>query len=254
MPNLISEDAKKVLRQIGLREYETRAYLTLLERGVLTASKVSEYGVVPYSKIYETLNSLERKGWVEVEQGRPSRYFPKAPTESLEVAKLQLEDRINIWKHVVMSELQPLYEKRELLEKPDIWILRGEYSIMAKLKEMLEVVKSELLIAFPVFAKEFVKSYVSILGKIWDKGINVKIMVAGEWTNQELNLLRSVRIRDNLFGGGVIVDGKEALLFLGEADEKRTYSGLLVIWSNHIGLVKFAREYFELLWDTARSI
>ena len=62
----ISEDAKKVLREIGLREYETRAYLTLLERGVMTASEISEHGGVPYSKVYETLNSLERKGWTEV--------------------------------------------------------------------------------------------------------------------------------------------------------------------------------------------
>ena len=254
MSKLISEEAKKVLRQIGLREYETRAYLTLIERGVLTASKVSEYGYVPYSKVYETLNSLERKGWIEVEQGRPSRYFPKAPSEALEAAKLRLEDRISSWKHVVIAELQPLYEKRELMEKPDIWILRGEFSIMAKLKEMLEVVKSELLIAIPLFAKEFVESSVSILGKVRDSGVNVKIMVAGDWTNKELTLFRSVRCRDNLFGGGVIVDGKEALLFLGAADEKRSYSGLLVIWSNHIGLVKFAREYFQLLWDTAKLL
>ena len=254
MPKLISEDAKKVLRQIGLREYETRAYLTLLERGVLTASKVSEYGSVPYSKVYETLNSLERKGWIEVEQGRPSRYFPKAPTESLEAAKLQLEDKINSWKHVVMAELQPLYEKRELMEKPDIWILRGEFSVIAKLKEMLEIVKNELLIATPFFAKEFVKSSVSVLSKVRDSGVNVKIMVSGDWTDNELLILRSARYRDNLFGGGVIIDGKEALLFLGEADKRRTYSGLLVIWSNHIGLVKFAREYFELLWNTAKPV
>lgn len=254
MPRIISEEAKKVLRQIGLREYETRAYLTLLERGVLTASKVSEYGSVPYSKVYETLNSLERKGWIEVEQGRPSRYFPKAPSESLEGAKLQLEDRISRWKQIVMAELQPLYEKRELMEKPDIWILRGEFSIMAKLKEMLDIVKSELLIAIPIFAKEFVESSVSILGNVRDSGVNVKIMVSGDWTAKELLMLRSARCRDNLFGGGVIVDGKEALLFLGEADKRRTYSGLLVIWSNHIGLVKFAREYFELLWDTAKPV
>jgi len=110
----VSEDAKKVLHEVGLTEYETRAYLILLERGVMTASEVSEYGGIPYSKVYETLNSLERKGWVEAERGRPSRYFPKAPSEALEAARLQLEDMVNSWKGVVMGELQPLYEKREL--------------------------------------------------------------------------------------------------------------------------------------------
>jgi sugar-specific transcriptional regulator TrmB len=249
----VSEDAKKVLHEVGLTEYETRAYLILLEQGVMTASEVSEHGGIPYSKVYETLNSLERKGWVEVERGRPSRYFPKAPSEALEAARLQLEDMVNSWKHVVMGELQPLYEKRELLEKPDIWILRGEFSIMAKLREMLDITKTELLIAVPAFAKEFVDSSVSVLDQLRSNGVAVKIMVSEDWNVEELAGLGEARLRDNLFGGGVIVDGKEALLFLGEADIKRSYSGLLVIWSNHIGLVKFAREYFQLLWDTAKQ-
>ncbi len=166
MPTPVSEDAKKVLREVGLREYETRAYLTLLERGAMTASEVSEHGGVPYSKVYETLNSLERKGWIEVERGRPSRYFPKAPSESLEAAKLRLEDMVNSWKRVLMGELQPLYEKRDLMEKPDIWILRGKFSILAKLREMLDAAHNELMIAVPVFAKGFVDASVSVLGQL----------------------------------------------------------------------------------------
>ncbi len=248
----ISEDAKKVLRQVGLTEYETRAYLTLLERGVMTASEVSEYGGVPYSKVYETLNSLERKGWIEAERGRPSRYFPKAPSEALEAARLRLEDMVNGWKRVVLGELQPRYERRELLEKPDIWILRGEFSILAKLREMLGVARKEVMIAAPAFAKDFVDAFVVVLGQLRDSGVSVQVMMAGDWDVKKIAKVGEARVRDGLFGGGVIVDGKEAILFLGEAKIKRSYTGLLVIWSNHVGLVKFAREYFQLLWDTAK--
>jgi hypothetical protein len=46
----------------------------------------------------------------------------------------------------------------------------------------------------------------------------------------------------------VVVDSREALLFLGE--DKPT----LVIWSNHMGLVKFARDYFQYLWESAKDI
>ncbi len=248
----VSEDAKKVLRQVGLTEYETRAYLTLLEQGVMTASEISEYSGVPYSKVYETLNSLERKGWVEAERGRPSRYFPKAPSEALEAARLRLEDMVNGWKRVVLGELQPLYERRELLEKPDIWILRGEFSILAKLREMLGVTRKELMIAAPAFAKDFVDAFIAVLGQLRDSGVTVQVMMAGDWDVEKIAEVAEARVRDNLFGGGVIVDGKEALLFLGEAETSGSYSGLLVFWSNHVGLVKFAREYFQLLWDTAK--
>jgi sugar-specific transcriptional regulator TrmB len=248
----VSEDAKKALREVGLTEYEIKAYLTLLERGVMTASEISEYSGVPYSKVYETLNSLERKGWIEAERGRPSRYFPKAPSEALEAARLRLEDMVDGWKRVVLGELQPLYERRELLEKPDIWILRGEFSILAKLREMLGVTRKELMIAAPAFAKDFVDALTAVLGQLRDSGVNVQVMMAGDWDVKKIAEVGEARVRDNLFGGGVIADGKEAILFLGEAETSGNYSGLLVIWSNHVGLVKFAREYFQLLWDTAK--
>ena len=74
-------------------------------------------------------------------------------------------------------------------------------------------------------------------------------MAAGK--NTEWKFLKKVvgitelRFRNHMFGGGVISDGREAMLFLGE--EKPS----LVIWSNHVGLVRFAREYFQFLWDSS---
>jgi len=244
----VSEEAKKVLREVGLTDYETRAYLILLERGVMAASEVSEHGGVPYSKVYETLNSLERKGWIEAERGRPSRYFPKAPSEALDAARLRLEDMVNSWKHVVLGELQPLYERRELLEKPDIWILRGEFSILAKLREMLSDAKKELMVAAPAFAKNFVDAVVPMLSQLLDSGVNVQVMVTRDWDVEKIAKVGEVRIREGMFGGGVIMDSKEALLFLGE--DKPT----LVIWSNHTGLVKFARDYFQYLWSSSEKL
>jgi hypothetical protein len=76
-------------------------------------------------------------------------------------------------------------------------------------------------------------------------------MVAGktkEWNLQKLREFAEVRVRDHMFGGGIISDGKEAMLFLGE--EKPT----LVIWSNHIGLVQFAKEYFRYLWESSKTV
>ncbi|MGC9345496.1 MAG: hypothetical protein ACP5ER_01715 [Candidatus Bathyarchaeales archaeon] len=82
--------------------------------------------------------------------------------------------------------------------------------------------------------------------------VNIKLMVAGKpeaWKKIEgLAYISDLRVRDQMFGGGIIVDGKEAILFLGE--EKPS----LVIWSNHVGLVRFARDYFQFLWDSSEII
>ena len=245
----ISQDAKKVLRELGLTDYETRAYLALLGRGALSASQVSENAQVPYSKIYETLSSLESKGWVESQSGRPSKYFPKAPSEALANMKLQLEDKVKNWEKIVLDELEPFYEHRELREKPDIWILRGEFNTLAKLKEMIGKTKNELMIAAPFMPQTLADSATRLFQQL-SPNVKVQIMVAGkakEWNLAKLCEFADVRVRNHMFGGGVIVDGKEAMLFLGE--DKPT----LVIWSNHLGLVQFAKEYFQYLWDTSNK-
>jgi len=247
----ISEEAKKILRELGLTEYESRGYLSLLERGVLTASEVSEYSNVPYSKIYEALNSLERKGWIETRRGRPSRYYPKSPSEALGAVKLRLEGKIKSWEKTVLNELQPLYEKREIREKPDIWVLRGEFNILAKLQEMLGKAKSELMIAAPTLSKTLVEAIVPMLTHLQSIGVKILLMVSKEvieWNIGNIAKVVEVRVREHMFGGGVIVDGKEALLLLGE--EKPT----LVIWSSHTGLVLIADGYFRYIWKDAEPL
>jgi hypothetical protein len=117
---------------------------------------------------------------------------------------------------------------------------------------MLGVTRKELMIAAPAFAKDFVDAFTAVLSQLRDGGVSVQVMMAGDWDFKRIAEVGEARVRDNLFGGGVIADGKEAILFLGEAEIGGSYSGLLVIWSNHVGLVKFAREYFQLLWDTAK--
>jgi sugar-specific transcriptional regulator TrmB len=245
----VGEEAKKTLHELGLTAYETAVYLSLVERGVMTASEVSESANVPFSKVYEVLNCLERKGWIDVERGRPSRYFAKAPTEALEATRRGFEEKMQSWTRTFEEELQPLYEKRELREKPDIWILRGETSVLAKLQEMLGKAHREVMIAAPIFVRGLAKKALPLLVSLRMVDVKVLLMVAGEPEDWELERLEGtveIRGRSNLFGGGVIVDGEEALLFLGEEDRPS-----LVIWSNHVGLVKFAKDYFRYLWESA---
>lgn len=252
MTTQVSGEARKVLNELGLTSYETQAYLALVEKGSMAASQVSEYSNVPYSKIYESLNSLEKKGWIETKKGRPTQYYPKSPSEALQVAKLRLEEMMKGWEQVIREELLPLYERREFREKPDIWILRGEHNVLAKLEEMLMRAGRELMVAVPTFSRGLVKIGVPMLRGL--RGREVKFLFMAARDAVEPDILESiaavgkVRVRDEMFGGGVIVDGKEALLLLGE--EKPT----LVIWSNHVGLVKFARDYFQYLWETAKDI
>jgi len=246
----ISEEAKRTLHELGLTEYETRAYLTLIEGGTMTAGHISETAEVPYSKIYETLNSLEKKGWIEIEKNKPSKYYPKPPTEALEAAKLRFESTMKAWEQTVLKELQPLYERREIREKPDIWIIRGEFNILVKLREMLNTVKKELMVAIPILPETLVEIIYPILIHQRDMGVETLLMVSQNVEKKNIERISDVaevRVRDRMFGGGIIANGREAMLLLGEEPN-------LVIWSDHMGLVKFAKDYFQYLWNSEGSI
>lgn len=248
LSGFVESGTRKVLRELGLTGYESAVYLSLVRGGVLTASEVSEGANVPFSKVYEVLNGLEQKGWIDVERGRPARYFAKSPVDAFALAKRGLEEKMRSWEQVVTGELQPLYEKRELREKPDIWILRGKKSVLAKLKEMLSKATDRVMVAIPSFAVEIAKEARPLLGGLRWSEVDVQVMVADGLGSKLQGLMSGVKVRRRkaMFGGGVIVDGEEALLLLGE-EEKTS----LVVWSNHVGLVKFAEDYFRHLWNSS---
>ena len=227
-------------------------YIALLESGQITAMEISKKSSVPYSKIYDVLNSLKDKGWIKSVEARPTKYYPMPPIEALATAKIRIEDKYTIWEQAVIRELQPLYEKRELVERPDILILHGQQGIMVKLEETLRKATREIMIAAPEFSKPVITSATFFLETLKRTRVNVKLMVAGkaeDWRSLTgMGSVGELRVRNQMFGGGIIVDEKEAILFLGE--EKPS----LVIWSNHAGLVRFAREYFQFLWDSSRKM
>jgi sugar-specific transcriptional regulator TrmB len=244
----VSEATREILRKMGLNAYETDTYIALLEGGQLTAMEVSGEAKVPYSKVYEVLNSLKQKGWTKSTETRPSKYYPVPPLEAAATAKHRLEDEYEAWGQCLAEELQPLYEKRELVERPDILILHGQQAILAKLEEVLKNASREIMIAAPAFTRPLIVLVESPLNGV-KKNVIVNLMAAGKISDwqflKKIAGLTQLKFRDHMFGGGVIADGKEAMLFLGE--EKPS----LVIWSNHVGLVGFAREYFQFLWDSS---
>ena len=250
----MTEKTRKALKDFGLTEYEVKVYVSLVESGSMTASVLSRTAGIPYSKIYEILGNLERKGWIETEQGRPSKHYAKAPMVALESSRVRAENMLRSSQMEALDELSPIYEKKGVQEKPDIWIVRGQDNVVDKIKETLARTRQELLVALPVAPPEsIVDMAVPLLGLMREHGVKVMVLVPAG-TNREvlrrMKGLADVRLREQMFGGGIISDSSEILLLLGEELPK----GLtLAISSDHIGLVKFGKSYFEYLWENSKQ-
>ncbi len=79
-------DAEDLLAHLDLREYETTALRELLTLGRSTAPNLAEATGIPRARIYEVLDELANRGFIEVIPGRPKEYQAKHPEAILDRA------------------------------------------------------------------------------------------------------------------------------------------------------------------------
>ena len=241
------ERAHRLLRELGLTDYEARTYTALVSTESSTAGELSELANVPYSRIYDILSRLERRGWVEVQSGRPTRYRARAPAEVVRLLKTEQERRLKEIGEEIVNELEPLYERKAEAKRPDIWIIRGGGNLLAKAGEMLARAQVEALISLPRLTKE-IAEVTSFLPALGAKKVSVRVLTAEKQKLKKMGLPKNLELRQRktLFGGGVIVDGKEVMLVLASGGE------MVGIWSDEVGLARYAKEYFEYLWKDSK--
>ncbi|MEM2095846.1 MAG: TrmB family transcriptional regulator [Candidatus Caldarchaeum sp.] len=249
---VVSERVKKALQEFGLTDYEVRAYIALVENGPLTASDLSEMKLIPYSKVYEVLGSLAEKGFIESQQGRPAKYFPKSPASAIESLVSSMERELRQRSEIIVRELMPVFEMKGGRERPDIWILRGEKSVAEKIRDAVSRCEHELLIAAPYLSKEMAEALYGLILSARARDAKVQVMLSSLVPQQVVRRLAEVsevRTRDQMFGGGIICDNKEVVIVFSEED-----GPMLAIWSDHAGLARFAKNYFDYLWRESRSV
>ncbi len=253
----ISDKTKRVLQDLGLTDYEIKVYLALLDRPGSHASELGRSSEVPVSKIYEVLSNLERKGWLESEQSsRPAKYYPKSPSTALQAFRMKFERELKANEEYLLQDLMPRFQKKQTQERPEIWIIRGEYNILAKVRESIDRSKRELLAVVPAALNDVIDLVIPALAGIRKSGIKIRIMISSKVSPVSLKNISEIaelRLKENMFGGGVICDAREVVLLLGGGTVNAIESSesALAIWSDHAGLASFAKNYFEFLWNEA---
>ncbi|MCW4041638.1 MAG: winged helix DNA-binding protein [Candidatus Bathyarchaeota archaeon] len=250
MATNISAKTKRALHDLGLTSYESRAYQYLMQSGPSPAAQICKATGLPYSKIYNILTSLEQKGWVEMESGRPKRYYPKSPSEALEATRLRLNHTLDDNIAQILGELQPLYNKNEVRETPDIWIIRGEFNILARIGEMLNETKRELMIAAARLPEMLFDLFLPELDRLNRLNVSLKLMVTRDTRDDVVAQLKNygdVSVKNQMFGNGIISDSRSVMLIVG------TDPDLVAICSDHLGLVGLSKEYFDYMWADTLS-
>lgn len=259
---LISEKVEDALRGVGLTEYEILALISLLQLGETTADAVSELSTIPYTRVYSVLESLEQKEWIEIKRGRPRKYYPRSPHDALRQTQLRIEAKFEENREIIVQELEPLYERKGVMEMPEIWILRGKRNAFKKTIELLSEAKKEIMLSFPDIPEilfyptaDLDIIWNSNIKRIQDQGIEIKILTTEEtlkkygYDSPYLSLAE-IKVRDTPFPSGIVIDGKETLLYL---DFNLPDELDMAMWSDHEALNMIATTYFQQIWESSKQ-
>lgn len=237
------------LRGIGLTETEAQVYIALL-KGNADAKPLSKTSGVPYSKIHTVLSKLVKKSLVVELEGRPAIYAAKKVKEGLDDYRRAVLSEMEKGMKEAEKELAAIQEPVED-ERSDIWILKSKEGVLNKAYDVMSGARSEIKFALPAVPGWVMTTVVPVLTRLSAGKISLRMLLSASTQREDLERLSKfgeVRIRDEMFGGGMITDDREAVLFL--ASEGMMPS--LAIWSNNAGLVNVATTYFGSLWDSSR--
>ena len=253
MSERLNEGSVRALRNLGLSSYEARVYISLVRNGALTASEVSSQSRIPFSRVYDVLATLERGGWITVEQGRPKRYVPKSPRETSKAAVLAAQERLSEWEQQVVDGLQPLFDEKTKISAPEVHILHGSNNVRAKLNVALGQAERSVLLSWGIISEEDIEFISPTLLHLRDRGVDLKILVSEQMLTDKVQRLISAvgegKKRKEIYGGGALIDEKQAIIMLTTEPTEQ-----LAIWSKHTELAELAKIYFLYLDSSAQPL
>ena len=90
----MDEGLLRILRDLGLTEYEARTMYAILRLREATAKEISEYGNVPRTKTYEVLENFVKQGLVTEIEARPRRFVVEDPKKVLDILVSEQKKRV----------------------------------------------------------------------------------------------------------------------------------------------------------------
>ncbi len=167
-----SNDLERELAAVGERfdfgDYETEAYITILEHGSLTASEIAEKTDIPQPRVYDTVRSLADSGLVELHESRPMRVVAIDPDEAFTDVRSTLDD--------LVSNLSERYVTPARSDEV-VSLVKSRQTILRYIEEVISAAEYELVLSL---TPDLLGRYEDLLAEQRDAGVTIELLVAPE--------------------------------------------------------------------------
>lgn len=235
----------EVLKLFDLGEYESKTYAALVVNGPSTVKEIRKSAGIPYSREYDILESLEKRGFVRMQPGRPMVYSAVDPRK---VLKRECDIRVNVVEKL-LDEIGPIYDESMKGESPGefFWTIKGRKNVKNKLVEMISGAKEEILIVGidPASSREVEKA---LRGAV-KRGVTVKCW--GDLDPECRSLLEDIGADARIFGHDhasyVLADNKGALVTSGNPANATS-----ALYTTSQGCIRLYKSYFKHVWEETK--
>jgi sugar-specific transcriptional regulator TrmB len=237
--------------------YESKAYVALLQ-GASDSKSISRLGRIPLPRIYDTLRSLEVKGFVA---RNGEGYVPVSPKIALEGRLQQFESEFQQEKTARIDVMQNLLQRLKVQHREEsageVALIRGINSIANKFSDVFAKSNSVILTVRKAFeARELFMRYVSSEAK---KKKEVRIIVPAELKipEVEFSTLGKMRIEikkhEDILLDLMVSDTDDVMIGVPDPLSDEPFHAI-AIWTRNSSFAQSLRNSLDDLWRKAKNV
>ncbi|HKW05887.1 MAG TPA: helix-turn-helix domain-containing protein [Nitrososphaerales archaeon] len=282
-----SDELIDLFQVLGLNLYESKAYLTLIVKGQISARDLGHLTTIPQSRTYDVLSSLKDKGFALTTPSSDRSYVPSEPKQTLLALygkrKKEIQHQVIKIQEEIEKKLESLHEsyskaldkvssltseQTQVMNQP-VFVVEGNQNIENAMVSMIDRAEKEFLrITKPS------ESNKSVLDPFYfTSGRTIGHLETARKRGVELRTLSLLHEIPTLFGLKVPADDVVDRKYLEKADDIQEK---FILIDNHVALLNLRdpvsktfgsiglmlesdptcsilKQHFQSMWDRAES-
>ncbi|MFX1574285.1 MAG: TrmB family transcriptional regulator [Promethearchaeota archaeon] len=221
--SLQTQEIEESLQSLGFTKNDSKVLLTLCKYKFLSPADIAKYSGVDRARVYDSLNRLIEKGFIQKEPVKRGANYQVIPIERIfkvirEEYKQKIDDTLVLEK--VISELEVNTEESE----PRVWAINSRSKIRKKIKELISSAEERIFfIITPDLLMQELGGYDWVLRELWNKKFssNIQVVIAlkyNELLKEEIKKLLKISVTihsiegDNVLPFGLLITDNQFLL------------------------------------------
>ena len=223
-PKKLNEsEIEKALQSLGFTKNDSKVLLTLCKFRILSPADIAKYSGVDRARVYDSLNRLIEKGFIQKEPIKRGANYQVIPIERIFKA-IREEYKDKIKETLILEKIIGDLEINKDESEPRVWSINSRSKIRKKVKELISSANERIFfIITPDLLMQELGGYDWVLKELWNKKFSseIELVIAlkyNELLKEEIKKLLKISVKihsiegDSVIPFGLLVSDNQFLL------------------------------------------